>query len=60
MSLIEDILDFSQMESGAVRFERTSCNLNEIVSIAANELVFQTSATMIDIKAKPGSASGAQ
>ena len=38
MSLIEDILDFSQMESGAVRFERTSCNLNEIVSIAANEL----------------------
>ena len=38
MSLIEDILDFSQMESGAVRFERTSCNMNEIVSIAANEL----------------------
>ncbi len=38
MALIEDILDFSQMESGAVRFERTSCNLNEIVSLAANEL----------------------
>lgn len=38
MALIEDILDFSQMESGAVRFERTSCNLNEIVTIAANEL----------------------
>jgi signal transduction histidine kinase/HD-GYP domain-containing protein (c-di-GMP phosphodiesterase class II) len=38
MSLIEDILDFSQMESGAVRFERTSCNLNEIVAVAANEL----------------------
>jgi signal transduction histidine kinase/putative methionine-R-sulfoxide reductase with GAF domain len=38
MGLIEDILDFSQMESGAVRFERTSCNLNEIVSVAANEL----------------------
>jgi signal transduction histidine kinase/putative methionine-R-sulfoxide reductase with GAF domain len=38
MTLIEDILDFSQMESGAVRFERTSCNLNEIVTLAANEL----------------------
>ena len=38
MTLIEDILDFSQMESGAVRFERTSCNLNEIVTVAANEL----------------------
>ncbi len=38
MTLIEDILDFSQMESGAVRFERTSCNLNEIITIAANEL----------------------
>jgi len=38
MSLIEDILDFSQMESGAVRFERTSCNLNEIITVAANEL----------------------
>ncbi|HEX5133019.1 MAG TPA: histidine kinase dimerization/phospho-acceptor domain-containing protein, partial [Candidatus Krumholzibacteria bacterium] len=38
MALIEDILDFSQMESGAVRFERTSCSLNEIVTIAANEL----------------------
>ena len=38
MGLIEDILDFSQMESGAVRFERTSCNLNEIVSVAVNEL----------------------
>ncbi|HEU4929393.1 MAG TPA: ATP-binding protein, partial [Candidatus Krumholzibacteria bacterium] len=38
MTLIEDILDFSQMESGAVRFERTACNLNEIVTVAANEL----------------------
>ena len=38
MALIEDILDFSQMESGAVRFERTSCNMNEIVTVAANEL----------------------
>jgi hypothetical protein len=38
MALIEDILDFSQMESGAVRFERTSCNMNEIITVAANEL----------------------
>jgi hypothetical protein len=38
MTLVEDILDFSQMESGAVRFERTSCNMNEIVTVAANEL----------------------
>jgi signal transduction histidine kinase/response regulator RpfG family c-di-GMP phosphodiesterase len=38
MALIEDILDFSQMESGAVRFERTSCNMNELVTVAANEL----------------------
>lgn len=38
MTLIEDILDFSQMESGAVRFERTACNLNEIMTVAANEL----------------------
>ena len=38
MALIEDILDFSQMESGAVRFERTSCNMNELVVVAANEL----------------------
>jgi signal transduction histidine kinase/putative methionine-R-sulfoxide reductase with GAF domain len=38
MTLIEDILDFSQMESGAVRFERTSCNLNEIISITAGDL----------------------
>ncbi|HKW12949.1 MAG TPA: HD domain-containing phosphohydrolase [Candidatus Krumholzibacteria bacterium] len=38
MALIEDILDFSQMESGAVRFERTSCNMNELITVAANEL----------------------
>lgn len=38
MALIEDILDFSQMESGAVRFERSSCNMNELVVVAANEL----------------------
>jgi signal transduction histidine kinase/HD-GYP domain-containing protein (c-di-GMP phosphodiesterase class II) len=38
MSLIEDILDFSQMESGAIKFERTPCNLNEIVAVAIGEL----------------------
>lgn len=38
MALIEDILDFSQMESGAVRFERSSCNMNELITVAANEL----------------------
>jgi signal transduction histidine kinase/HD-GYP domain-containing protein (c-di-GMP phosphodiesterase class II) len=38
MALIEDILDFSQMESGAIKFERTPCNLNEIVTVAAREM----------------------
>jgi len=38
MALIEDILDFSQMESGAIKFERAPCNLNEIVDLATTEL----------------------
>jgi signal transduction histidine kinase/HD-GYP domain-containing protein (c-di-GMP phosphodiesterase class II) len=38
MALIEDILDFSQMESGAIKFERTPCNVNEIVALAAEEM----------------------
>jgi len=38
MALIEDILDFSQMESGAIKFERSPCNLNEIIAVAAEEL----------------------
>jgi signal transduction histidine kinase/putative methionine-R-sulfoxide reductase with GAF domain len=38
MALIEDILDFSQMESGAIKFERTPCNLNEIIVVATKEL----------------------
>jgi signal transduction histidine kinase/HD-GYP domain-containing protein (c-di-GMP phosphodiesterase class II) len=38
MALIEDILDFSQMESGAIKFERTACNLNEIIGTATQEL----------------------
>jgi signal transduction histidine kinase/HD-GYP domain-containing protein (c-di-GMP phosphodiesterase class II) len=38
MALIEDILDFSQMESGAIKFERTPCNLNEIITVATKEL----------------------
>jgi len=38
MSLIEDILDFSQMESGAVRFERAICDLKQIVDEVAGDL----------------------
>jgi signal transduction histidine kinase/response regulator RpfG family c-di-GMP phosphodiesterase len=38
MSLIEDILDFSQTESGAIKFERSPCNINEIVEQATSEL----------------------
>jgi signal transduction histidine kinase/response regulator RpfG family c-di-GMP phosphodiesterase len=38
MALIEDILDFSQMESGMIRFERTPCSLNETVELAIREL----------------------
>jgi len=38
MGLIEDILDFSQMESGAIKFERTPCTLNEAVHAAVSEL----------------------
>jgi signal transduction histidine kinase/HD-GYP domain-containing protein (c-di-GMP phosphodiesterase class II) len=38
VALIEDILDFSQMESGAIKFERSPCNLNEIVSVSTSEL----------------------
>jgi signal transduction histidine kinase len=52
MTLIEDILDFSQMESGAVRFERTSCNLNEIVTVAANELEKNFESKRITLEAR--------
>jgi signal transduction histidine kinase/HD-GYP domain-containing protein (c-di-GMP phosphodiesterase class II) len=38
MALIEDILDFSQMESGAIKFERTPCNVNDIVAVASSEM----------------------
>jgi len=38
MALIEDILDFSQMESGMMRFERNPCSLNETIEAAAAEL----------------------
>jgi len=37
MTLIEDILSFSQMESGAIKFERASCNLNELVNTVSKE-----------------------
>lgn len=38
MTLIEDILDFSQMESGAARFERTPCSVKQLVESAVTEL----------------------
>ncbi len=38
MSLIEDILDFSKMESGAIKFDRAPCNLNEVIVVAAKEV----------------------
>jgi len=38
MTLIEDILDFSQMESGAIKFERTPCNMKEIIAAGLKEL----------------------
>jgi signal transduction histidine kinase/HD-GYP domain-containing protein (c-di-GMP phosphodiesterase class II) len=38
MTLIEDILDFSQMESGTTNFERSPCALQKVVDEAASEL----------------------
>ena len=38
IDLIEDILDFSQMESGAIKFERAPCDMNEMVELATGEL----------------------
>ncbi|MCH7548300.1 MAG: GAF domain-containing protein [Candidatus Krumholzibacteriota bacterium] len=38
MSLVDDILDFSQMESGAVRYERTPCDLKDIVDLVTKDL----------------------
>lgn len=38
MALVEDILDFSQIESGAMNLERRPCNLKEIILSAASEL----------------------
>ncbi|MCK5407322.1 MAG: GAF domain-containing sensor histidine kinase, partial [Candidatus Krumholzibacteria bacterium] len=38
MTLIEDILDFSQLESGAIKFERTPCVVQDLVKQAAQEL----------------------
>jgi signal transduction histidine kinase/HD-GYP domain-containing protein (c-di-GMP phosphodiesterase class II) len=38
MTLIEDILDFSQLESGVVKFERTPCVIQDIVKQAVDEL----------------------
>jgi signal transduction histidine kinase/HD-GYP domain-containing protein (c-di-GMP phosphodiesterase class II) len=38
MSLVEDILDFSQIESGAMKFERKPCDLGQIVKSSVEEL----------------------
>lgn len=38
MTLVEDILDFSQIESGAMQFERRPCDLKQVVTDAASEL----------------------
>jgi signal transduction histidine kinase/HD-GYP domain-containing protein (c-di-GMP phosphodiesterase class II) len=38
MTLVEDILDFSQIESGAMKFERRPCDVREVVADAASEL----------------------
>lgn len=38
MTLIEDILDFSQMESGAIKFERTPCDMTETMLTGLREL----------------------
>ncbi len=38
MKLIEDILDFSRMETGAMRFERTPCDVGEAIETAIAEL----------------------
>jgi signal transduction histidine kinase/response regulator RpfG family c-di-GMP phosphodiesterase len=37
-TLIEDILDFSQLESGAIKYERTPCVVQDLVRQAADEL----------------------
>ena len=38
VTLVEDILDFSQIESGTMRSEKRPCNLNQVMSGAAAEL----------------------
>jgi signal transduction histidine kinase/putative methionine-R-sulfoxide reductase with GAF domain len=38
MTLVEDILDFSQIESGAMKFERRPCDLKEVMAEAGSEL----------------------
>lgn len=38
MALIDDILDFSHMESGAVKFERAPCDLSSLAKMAIEEL----------------------
>jgi hypothetical protein len=38
MALVEDILDFSQIESGAMKFERKPCDLVQVVRSSVAEL----------------------
>jgi len=38
MALIEDILNFSKMESGAMKFERVQCSLNVVLQNAVKDL----------------------
>jgi hypothetical protein len=38
VTLVEDILDFSQIESGTMRSEKRPCNLNQVMTGAAAEL----------------------
>ncbi len=38
MSLVEDILDFAQIESGAMKFERKPCDLVQVVKSSVAEL----------------------
>ena len=51
MTLIEDILNFSKMESGAMKFERGQCSLNRVLRAAAGELEqnFQNKKIKLDI-----------
>jgi len=50
MSLIDDILNFSQMESGAIKFKRTNCSLIDTLKEAVNEMGRRFSSKNIDLE----------